>query len=133
MEAETFWIMMAAILGAGFYIAIRNWLSAVFATGRGEDGTGSHSRGILTALRKANPDVRDLRPHNVEGLRSLMNSSRSFDEHRLFAAMMYGTIKAVAARLPQYRKIAYENAADLAILQYVQERGDHPENQSQEP
>lgn len=133
IETETFWMMMAVILGAGFYVAVRNWLSAILATGSGDDGIGTHSRGILSALRKVNPDVRDLRPHNVDGLRGLMNSSRSLDEHRLFAAMLYGTIKAVALRLPQYRKIAYENAADLAILQYVKERGDDPEAKFPEP
>lgn len=125
LNTETFWAMMAVGLGFGAYVAVRNWLSAIFTTGKGDDGIGTHSRGILTALRKANMGIDDLYPRNVDGLKSVMNSTRALDEHRLFAAVLYATIKATATRFPQYRQVAYENAADLAILQYVNEREPH--------
>lgn len=122
MTGEALWMMLAVSVGFGFYFAIRNWFSAAFATGKGDDGIGTHSRGILTALRKVGMDTQDLRPFNVDGLQSVMNSGRTLDEHRLFAAALYATIKTTANRLPQYRKVAYENAADLAILQFATER-----------
>ena len=120
-------IMMAVVIGFGAYVVVRNWV-ANFGIGSADEGKiGFQNLAILHALRRMKIHPKAISPLRLDGLYNLINADYQEARDRVGAALLFGIVKGRASLMPEYRRLAYEDSVDRAILRYVTEEIDKPQ------
>lgn len=114
-------IMMAIVIGFGAYVVVRNWVANFFIGKADEGKIGFQNLAILHALRRMKIDHRAINPLRLDGLYNLINADYHEPRDRVGAALLFGIVKGRGSLMPEYRRLAYEDSVERAILRYVDE------------
>lgn len=119
---EAFWIMMAAVIGFGIYVVVRDWFASfMIGGGRGEEAHGHENLAILHALRRMKITPEAISPARIDGLQYAIDSFMANERDKIASAMLFGIIKGRGAHMSSGARHAYEDSVDRSILRYVQE------------
>lgn len=113
--------LMGISLGFGAYFVVRNWFSNAAIGGADEGKIGFHNLAILNALRRMKIEPKAISPRRLDGLYNLANADYQESRDRVGAALLFGIVKGRASLMPAYRRAAYEDSVDRAILRYTTE------------
>lgn len=113
--------LMGISLGFGAYFVIRNWFANAVIGGADEGKIGFQNLAILNALRRMKVEPKAIHPLRLDGLYNLVNADYQETRDRVGAALLFGIVKGRASLMPAYRRAAYEDSVDRAILRYATE------------